>query len=161
MSPRYRKRQDPLARPLHNLLARNLKRLMDEAREGQVVRLAGQGRRQPGMKPGDALVTLSLIAHPRFQVSGHDLRTDAVLPLFTAIKGGRIPVETLDGKIALTVPAWTNSGKVFRLKGKGLPKKGGGHGDLLVTVGIALPDNDRDELEQLAGKWLEKAANRG
>ncbi|MEZ5871870.1 MAG: DnaJ C-terminal domain-containing protein [Nitratireductor sp.] len=123
--------------------------LPEDARDGQVVRLSGQGRKHPGMKPGDALVTLSLVAHPKFQVSGHDLRTEAPLPLYVAVKGGKVTVETLDGRIALNVPAWTSSGKIFRLKGKGLPKKGGGHGDLLVSVGIVLPDEDRAGLEAM------------
>ncbi|MEZ5801759.1 MAG: DnaJ C-terminal domain-containing protein [Nitratireductor sp.] len=135
--------------------------LPDDARDGQIVRLAGQGKKQPGMKPGDAMITLSLVPHPKFQVSGHDLRTDASLPLFTAVKGGKVTVETLDGKIALNVPSWTNSGKVFRLKGKGLPKKGGGHGDLLVTVGIVLPEDGREGLEAMADKWQEKATSKG
>ncbi|MCG6859551.1 MAG: DnaJ domain-containing protein [Salaquimonas sp.] len=123
-----------------------------EAKDGQVVRLAGQGLKQPGQKPGDALVTLSLAPHPRFEVAGADLRLNAELPLATAVNGGKLTVETLDGKIALNIPAWTNSGKVFRLKGKGLPKKGGGHGDLLITAAIVLPDDKREEITAMMRK---------
>lgn len=119
------------------------------AKDGQVVRLAGQGQKQPGAKPGDALVTLTFKRHPRFEVVESDLRADAELPLETAVHGGKLAVETLDGRIALNIPAWTNSGKVFRLKGKGLPKKGGGHGDLLITTAIMLPDDRRDEITAL------------
>lgn len=120
-----------------------------EAREGQMVRLAGQGRKQPGREPGDVLLTLSIPAHPRFEIAGADLRMTAELPLATAVNGGKLAVETLDGRIALSIPPWTSSGKVFRLKGKGLPKKGGGHGDLLITVAITLPDEKRSEIEAL------------
>lgn len=123
--------------------------LPPEAKEGQVVRLAGQGHKQPGREPGDALITLHLAPHPRFEIAGADLRLTAELPLTTAVTGGKLPVETLDGRIALTIPAWTSSGRVFRLKGKGLPKKGSGHGDLLITVAITLPDDKRDEIETL------------
>jgi DnaJ-class molecular chaperone len=120
-----------------------------EARDGQVVRLAGQGRRQPGLKPGDALVTLKLQQHERFQVAGADLRMKAPLPLATAVTGGKWTVETLDGRVQLNVPQWTSSGRLFRLKGKGLPKRDGGHGDLIVEAAIELPDDSREALEAL------------
>ncbi|MCU0790303.1 MAG: DnaJ domain-containing protein [Nitratireductor sp.] len=119
------------------------------AANGQTVRLAGQGNKAPGMQPGDALVTLNFVKHPRFTTEGADITTEADLPLKTAVTGGKVAVETLDGKVALTVPEWTDSGKVFRLKGKGLPKKGGGHGDMLVTLVIRLPKEDRSALEAL------------
>jgi DnaJ-class molecular chaperone len=130
--------------------------LPPEATPGQVVRLAGQGRRHPGMGPGDALVTLNFVPHPRFEAAGADLKVTADLPLETAVSGGKLPVETLDGRIALTIPAWTSSGKVFRLKGKGLPKKGGGHGDLMVNVAIALPDDKRASLEAMIRQLSDK-----
>lgn len=116
------------------------------AADGQTVRLAGQGNKAPGMRPGDALVTLRFVKHPRFELQGSDIHTQAELPLETAVAGGRVAVETLDGKVALNVPEWTDSGKVFRLKGKGVPKKGGGHGDMLVTLVIRLPESGREGL---------------
>jgi len=117
-----------------------------EPKDGQVVRLAGQGLKTPGQKPGDALVTVSIAPHKRFEAAGCDLRLTAELPLMIAVEGGKLAVETLDGKIALNIPAWTSSGKVFRLKGKGLPKKDGGHGDLLINTAIVLPDEEREEI---------------
>lgn len=119
------------------------------ASDGQTVRLTGQGNKAPGMHPGDALVTLNFVKHPRFTLEGSDIRTEADLPLKMAVTGGKVAVDTLDGKVALTVPEWTDSGKVFRLKGKGLPKKGGGHGDMLVTLVIRLPKEGRGALEAL------------
>jgi DnaJ-class molecular chaperone len=59
-------------------------------------------------------------------------------------------VPTLEGAVDLKIPPHTNGGRTFRLKGKGLPKKGGGHGDLLVTVRIELPDGPNEELEAFA-----------
>jgi DnaJ-class molecular chaperone len=118
------------------------------AKDGQIVRLAGQGNKLSGARPGDALVTLKLLRHPVYAVDEGDLRMNAELPLEVAVSGGKIAVDTLDGRIALTIPAWTDSGKVFRLKGKGLPLKSGGHGDLLVTVMIRLPVEGRAALQQ-------------
>lgn len=110
-----------------------------ETKDGQVIRLKGQGETHPGALPGDALITLVIRQGGKYKIRGVDLRMEADLPLETAVKGGKIGVETMDGKISLGVPAWTTSGKIFRLKGKGLPKKGGGMGDLLVRVMVQLP----------------------
>lgn len=120
--------------------------------DGQTIRLGGQGRKVSGAKPGDALVTLKFRSHPKYAIDGSDLRYNCELPLPVAVLGGKFAVETLDGKISLTIPPWTNSGKVFRLKGKGLPKKGGGHGDLLLIVTISLPEDNRQQLEEFLRK---------
>ena len=99
-----------------------------EATDGQTIRLAGKARRRPGMAPGDILLTLVFKPHAEYRVEGTDLRSEATVPLETAILGGNCSVNTLDGKVSLKIPPWTNSGKVFRIPGRGLPKKGGGHG---------------------------------
>ncbi|KQT88062.1 DnaJ C-terminal domain-containing protein [Aurantimonas sp. Leaf443] len=114
--------------------------------DGQVIRLKGQGQPSPfdGGPAGDALVTIVFVPHARFRVEGRDLLVDAPVPLREAVLGGKVTVETLDGRIALSIPPWTNSGKTFRLKGKGLTKKGGARGDILVSTRIMLPEEDRD-----------------
>jgi len=122
-----------------------------EASDGQIVRLTGQGTKQPGRKPGDALITLQFQQHAVFVPEGSNLRLNLKVPLETAIRGGKMPVETLDGKVSLNIPAWTDSGAVFRLKGKGLPSKKGSNGDLLVTTMIVLPKENREALERFAG----------
>ncbi|MEM9278054.1 MAG: DnaJ C-terminal domain-containing protein, partial [Pseudomonadota bacterium] len=81
-----------------------------------------------------------------FQKQGSDLRTEAPVALKTAVLGGKTAVETPDGKLSLKIPSGTSSGKIFRLKGKGLPKKNGVHGDLLVSVSIQLPEDDLEQL---------------
>lgn len=63
--------------------------------------------------------------------------------------GGTVRVPTLDGAVELKIPPRTTGGRTFRLKGKGLPKKSGGAGDLLVSVQIALSDKHDPELEAL------------
>jgi len=119
-----------------------------EAEHGQVIRLKGQGKKATGRQPGDALVTLVMKSHARFRRDASDLRADVPVPLETAILGGKVAVETVDGKLSLNIPAETSSGRVFRLKGKGLPKKGGGYGDLLVSSSIQLPKS-KETLKQL------------
>ncbi len=120
-----------------------------EAKDGQVIRLKGQAGGNPGTASGDALVTLVFRQTGKFEVRGVDLRTEADLPLATAIKGGKIAVDTLDGKISLGVPSWTTSGKIFRLKGKGLPTKKKTMGDLLVRVIVQLPEEKDENLIKL------------
>lgn len=119
-----------------------------EAEHGQVIRLKGQGRKEPGRQPGAALVTLMMKSHPRFARDGIDLRSDVSVPLQIAVLGGKVGVETVDGKLSLNIPAGTSSGKIFRLKGKGLPRKNGGFGDLLVSTSIQLPES-KEALKQL------------
>ncbi|HDZ75722.1 MAG TPA: J domain-containing protein [Aurantimonas coralicida] len=121
-------------------------RLPDGVEDGQVIRLKGQGQpaAYPGGAAGDALVTINFAAHPRFRVEGRDLVHDLPVPLRTAVLGGKVEVETLDGRIALSIPAWTDSGKTFRLRGKGLTAKSGGRGGLLATVQVMLPTGDHE-----------------
>ncbi len=127
--------------------------------DGQTIRLRGQGQPAPtaGAEPGDALITIRIAPHRRFRIDGRDLRCDVEVPLRTAVLGGRHEVETLDGRVALNVPAWTNSGKTFRFKGKGLTTKDGGRGDLYVRAEIMLPEGD-DELAALMSQRSEQPA---
>ncbi len=117
--------------------------------DGQVIRLKGQGHPSPhGQAAGDALVKLQFRRHPRFRVEGRDLHAVLPVALADAVLGTKLPFETLSGKVAITVPPWSNSGKTFRLKGRGLPKKDGSNGDLFVELRIELPEADA-ELEAL------------
>ena len=117
-----------------------------EAEHGQTIRLKGKGKTAPGHNPGDAKVTLVMKSHAKYRREGVDLRSDVPVPLETAVMGGKVAVETIDGRISLNIPSGTSSGKVFRLKGKGLPKKAGGFGDLLVSVSIELPEQHLKQL---------------
>ncbi len=118
-----------------------------EAEDRQVIRLKGKGKSMPGRGSGDAMVKLVMKRHPDFERSGCDLRTTLPISLETAILGGKAAVSTIDGKLSLSIPAGTSSGKTFRLKNKGLPKKAGGFGDLLVSASIQLPEEDLDRLK--------------
>ncbi|MCB1385908.1 MAG: J domain-containing protein [Nitratireductor sp.] len=114
------------------------------ATDGQTIRLKGKA---PG--GGDALVTLVFKPDADFRVEGSDLRGEVRLPLATAVTGGTVSARMPEGKVSLRIPAWTNSGKVFRIPGRGLPKKGGGMGDLKLTAVITLPDEPDARLAEM------------
>jgi DnaJ-class molecular chaperone len=121
---------------------------------GQSIRLKGQGWPIANGKAGDALITVQVAPHPLFKPDGADLRLDLPITLYEATLGGKVRVPTLDGAVELALPAGTNSGRTFRLKGKGLKSKSG-TGDLLATVRIMLPERSDDELKELMRKWRE------
>jgi len=118
---------------------------------GQQIRLKGQGMAgQAG--PGDLLITVTLAPHPIFTLDGVDVRLDLPITLYEAALGAKVRVPTLDKPVEITVPPWTSSGRTFRLKGKGFPAKAG-HGDLLATIRIVLPDKRDADLDELMKKW--------
>ncbi len=119
-----------------------------EAEEGQVVRLKGQGGEGPGGN-GDALITLNISRNPDFIREGANLRTYVSVGLETAVLGGKIRVPTLGKAVALTIPAWSTSGAVFRVRGKGLPKRAGGNGDILAVVAIDIGEEPDETLIKL------------
>jgi DnaJ-class molecular chaperone len=118
---------------------------------GQQVRLRGQGMAGPG-GAGDLLITVSIAPHSTFTLDGADIRLDLPITLYEAVLGAKVRVPTLERPVEITVPAGTSSGRTFRLKGKGFPAKAG-HGDLLATVRIMLPEKTDAELEALMKKW--------
>ncbi|PBB93598.1 molecular chaperone DnaJ [Mesorhizobium sp. WSM3864] len=119
--------------------------------EGQTIRLKGQGEQGPG-QPGDALVKIHIRRHPRYRIEGRDLHVDLPIELADAVLGAKVAVETPTGKLAVNVPAWSSSDKVLRLKGRGLPEKVGGHGDLYAHVRLMLPEGGDADLEVLMRK---------
>jgi DnaJ-class molecular chaperone len=119
---------------------------------GQQIRLKGQGWPSASGRAGDALITINVAPHPLFKPDGTDLRLDLPITLYEAVLGGKVRVPTLDGAVELAIPAGTNSGRTFRLKGKGLKAKSGA-GDLLATVRVVLPESVDDEFKELMKKW--------
>jgi curved DNA-binding protein len=117
--------------------------------EGSRIRLPGQAP-----EGGDLYVTLHLGSHPVFEADGHNLaRTLKVAPWRAAL-GGTVPVETLDGVVEMKLPPGTQSGQRLRLKGKGLPKRDEGNGDLFVRVEIVIPKQMTKRQKEL---WEELA----
>lgn len=130
-----------------------------EPENGQVVRIKGQGNEGPG-GPGDVLITLAISDHSDFRREGANLRVHVPVELEKAVLGGKIRVPTIDGAVALTIPAWSSSGAVFRVREKGLPKKSGGKGDIFAVLSITLPDKPDSRLVELMkqfAKQTEKA----
>jgi DnaJ-class molecular chaperone len=119
--------------------------------DGQTIRLKGQGEQGPG-EPGDALVKIRFRRHPRYRVEGRDLHADLPVSLADAVLGAKVPVETPTGRLSLSVPAWSSSDKVLRIKGRGLPEKTGGNADLYAHVRVMLPEHGDEELETLMKK---------
>ena len=119
---------------------------------GQVLRLKGQG-----VAGGDALIEVQVTPHEGFRREGLDIHLDQPIPLAMAIAGGKVTVPTIDGNVAVTVPAWTSSGKLLRLKGRGI-QKGGHRGDQLVRLEIALPGKPDATLEKWAGSMVKTKA---
>lgn len=112
-------------------------------RDGARVRVAGEGRARlrGGRRRGDLYLKVRVRAHPVFERRGDDLLTTVSVPLTTAVLGGEAEVPTLDGRLGIKVPPGTPVGRVFRLRGHGLPRleAGGGRGDLLASMSVALP----------------------
>ena len=121
--------------------------------EGAILRLKGQGNAGfAGGPAGDALVEVKIEPHPLFMRDGADIQMELPVTLAEAALGAKVNVPTLDGRVALSVPAGSNSGTVLRLKGKGVPK-GRGRGDQLVRLKVMLPDTIDGELESFLKKW--------
>jgi curved DNA-binding protein len=124
-------------------------------REGQRIRLAGQGGAGIGGGPkGDLFLHVRLALHPDFSIRDSDLFYDLDLAPWEAALGAQVTIPTLDGVTTLRVPAGTGSGQQLRLRGLGMPKPEGGRGDLYATVRIQVPATatarERELWEQLA-----------
>lgn len=117
--------------------------------DGQTIRLKGQGEQTRFGERGDALVRIRFRPDARYRVQGRDLHVDLQVPLRDAVLGAKVAVQTPTGKVAVTVPPWSSSDKRLRLKGRGLPLKAGGNGDLIVHVCIMLPEGGDPDLEAL------------
>jgi DnaJ-class molecular chaperone len=130
-------------------------RIPPGVKDGQQIRLRGQGAPgERGGPPGDALITVAIASHPYFERDGRDLRMDLPITLKEAILGAKVPVPTLTGPVTVTVPPHSNSGRVLRLKAKGLPGTGGETpGDLYARVTVALPDAPDAKLDEFAKAW--------
>lgn len=123
-------------------------------RDGQTLRLRGKGEPgQGGAPPGDALIEIGVLPHPVFRREGDDIHFEQGVPLREAVLGGRIEVSAPAGPVTVTVPKWSDSGKVLRLKGKGVPRTDGTAGDAYVKLLIKLPDRPDPELERLVAEW--------
>jgi len=109
-------------------------------REEQLIRVAGKGQEGVGGgESGNLYLRVKFAQHPDFRVRGSDLHYDLELAPWEAVLGASVHIRTLDGTIALKVPAGTAAAQQFRLRGKGLPTGVGTRGDLYATVSVQVP----------------------
>jgi len=126
--------------------------------DGSRVRVAGEGEHgSGGRQPGDLYLTVRMLPHPGFERRGRELHARATVPVTTAVLGGEANVPTLDGPpLRLKVPAGTQGGQIFRLKGHGMPGVGkpDDRGELYVAVDVQIPrtltPDERRHYEALA-----------
>jgi len=119
-------------------------------RDGQRIRLAGQA------DGGDLYLQIKAKPDPRFTRDGDDLRMELPVALHEALLGAEVTVPTLKGRVSLRIPPETQNGRTIRLAGQGMPRAGGGYGDLYVTVKVVLPTKLTDEERALVGEMAER-----
>lgn len=123
-------------------------------RDGQVLRLAGKGDSgSEGGEPGDALIEIAVRPHAYFRRDGNDIRLDLPISLREAVLGSKITVPTPAGPVKASIPKGANTGKVLRLKGKGVPGRGGRRGDQFLTLQVMTPESPNAELEAFVSRW--------
>lgn len=122
--------------------------------DGQTLRLKGKGAPGAGKGgPGDALIEVEVLPDRRFARDGDDISVELPISLSEAVLGGKIRVPTPTGDVTMAVPKGSNTGTTLRLKGKGAPRRGGGHGDEFVKLKVVLPKQPNPELEAFVANW--------
>jgi len=129
------------------------------ARSGTKVRVTGAGPVDREGRPADILLLVEVLDDPAFERKGNDLYTQTKIDIFTALLGGETRVDTLSGKVVLTIPPSTQPEQVFRLAGRGMPliKNPQNRGDLFVLIKVQIPR----QLSAKQKKLLEEAAQAG
>jgi len=130
---------------------------------GDRIRLAGEGEAGiSGGPPGDLYVQIEVREHPIFTREGRHLHCDVPIGFVDAALGGELEVPTLDGRVKLKIPPETQTGKLFRLRGKGVtPVRGGGQGDLLCKVVVETPVNLTEKQKQLLREFRDSVSDGG
>lgn len=120
--------------------------------DGQVIRLRGKGGEgQGGGAAGDALVTITVAAHPTFRREGNDIHLDLPVSIDEAILGAKVETPTIAGPVALSIPPGASSGRMLRLKGRGV--RGG---DQFVTLRVMVPAEPDPELQEFLRGWRDR-----
>lgn len=123
--------------------------------EGQRLRLTGRGEGgSAGGPSGDLFLRVRLARNPDFEVEGHNIVHEPNLAPWEAVLGTTLSVPTIDARVTIKIPPGTQSGQRLRVRGQGLPMRGGGRGDLIVVVRVQVPESvsegERSLWEQLA-----------
>jgi len=130
---------------------------------GDRIRLSGEGEAGGNGGPsGDLFVQIYVKKHPIFERDGNDLYCEVPIPFVAAALGGELEIPTLTGKLKLKVPAESQSGKLFRLRNKGVKSVRSGHtGDLLCRISIETPVNLSDEQKAILRQFEEATGGSG
>jgi curved DNA-binding protein len=119
-------------------------------REGQRIRLAGQGGAGGAHgDAGDLYLRVKMQQHPDYRFEGSDIHHEVEVPPWLAVLGGELTIPTPDGRVKLRIPAGTQNGRKFRISGRGLPEKGGERGDFYAIVEISIPESVTSEQKSL------------
>jgi len=116
-------------------------------RDGQRIRLSG------ALDGADLFLTVQVKTDPRFERRGDDLVAEIPLSLTDALLGGTVRVPTMDGTVEMTIPAGTQPGQMFRLRGQGMPTRDGGRGDELVRAKVVVPADLSDREKALLSEF--------
>ncbi|MGB8870098.1 MAG: J domain-containing protein [Rhodomicrobium sp.] len=120
--------------------------------DGQTLRLKGQGTAGMGGGPaGDALITVTVLPHPIFRREGNDIKSVLPVTLSEALNGGSVTVDTVTGPVSLKIPRHSNSGRILRLRGKGV--QGKVKGDHLLELQVMIPPHPDEALEKFVSEW--------
>jgi DnaJ-class molecular chaperone len=118
--------------------------------DGQKLRVAGQGDAgRGGAPPGDLILLVKMKPHPLFERKGDDLYLDLPVTFAEAALGSEVQVPTMTGSVRMNLRPGVQSGQSVRLTGLGMPKRGGGHGDLYIRPKIVIPKNLTDREKTL------------
>jgi len=119
-------------------------------REGQRIRLAGQGGASGGRgEAGDLYLRVRLQQHPDFRFEGSHIYHEVEVFPWQAVLGGELMIPTPDGRAKLKIPGGTQNGRKFRIPGRGLPEKGGERGDFYAVIEIAIPESVTEDQQKL------------
>lgn len=129
-------------------------KLPADIKEGQKVRVKGEGKSDEYGQTGDLYLVVKM-KDSEYEISGNDLTKDVEITPPEAVLGTKKDIETLHGKIGIKIPPKTSTGQMLRLKGLGLPKKGGGYGNLNARVKIVIPKDLSDKQIELYKKIQE------
>jgi curved DNA-binding protein len=133
------------------------------AKTGTRVRMSGEGGVGPAGGPaGDLYLRVTVLPDPRFERKGDDLHATVSVDLYTMVLGGEVRVPTMTGSVVLTIPAGTQNGRSFRLRGKGMPllRQPEQTGDLYARVEVSLPASLTPQQQELFEALRQSATER-
>lgn len=129
--------------------------------DGETIKISGQGEVPSRGVPGDLYLTIRVKPHPQFKRKGSDIYSQVKIGIAQAALGSKILVDTIDGRVKLKIPPGTQSGEVFKLKGKGAPFfRRRGRGNHFVKIIVEIPKHLTKKQKELLKKWAEETGEK-